>query len=387
MKTKAGSPEPIRVCLVVASLDMLGGQSIQAARLLDGLAEERGVVAELLPINPRLPRGLRWAQRIKYVRTLVTELVYLATLLLKMPRYDVAHVFAASYLSFLIAPAPAVLIAKLFGKRVLLNYHSGEAEDHLRRWPRTAMPILRMADRVVVPSKYLVGVFARFGVEAEAIPNAVDLRRFTFRERRPLRPVLFSNRNLESHYNVAGVLRAFAIVERRVPEARLIVAGDGGEGPALRAMARELGLKQVEFVGAVRPDEMPALYNRADIFVNASLVDNMPLSILEAFACGLPVVTSCAGGIPLMVEDGRTGVLTPLNDHEAAAAAVMRLLAEQGLADRIIGAARDEGRRHTLSASMPLWRAIYQQLSRNRNGVKGYESSLGEKNRESGTSA
>jgi glycosyltransferase involved in cell wall biosynthesis len=199
--------------------------------------------------------------------------------------------------------------------------------------------------------------------------------------------VLFSNRNLESHYNVAGVLRAFAIVERRVPEARLIVAGDGGEGPALRAMARELGLKQVEFVGAVRPDEMPALYNRADIFVNASLVDNMPLSILEAFACGLPVVTSCAGGIPLMVEDGRTGVLTPLNDHEAAAAAVMRLLAEQGLADRIIGAARDEGRRHTLSASMPLWRAIYQQLSRNRNGVKGYESSLGEKNRESGTSA
>jgi len=142
----------IRVCVVVASIDILGGQAVQALRLLDGLSREREIEAELLPINPRLPRPLRWMQRIKYVRTVVTSILYIANLLLKLPRFDVVHVFSASYLSFLIAPAPAILIAKLYGKCVLLNYHSGEAEDHLRRWPRTSRPLIRLADSLVVPS-------------------------------------------------------------------------------------------------------------------------------------------------------------------------------------------------------------------------------------------
>src|SRR5262249_16317935 len=158
---------------------------------------------------------------------------------------------------FLVAPTPAVLIAKFYGKPVLLNYHSGEAEDHLRRWPRTTIPIFRLADCVIVPSRYLVEVFARFGVHAEAISHTVDLGRFTFRDRRPLRPILLSNRNLESHYNVGCTLRAFALIEQRAPFARLIVAGDGGQRTQLRALAAELGLRRVEFTGPVPPDQMP----------------------------------------------------------------------------------------------------------------------------------
>src|SRR5262249_33474871 len=162
----------------------------------------------------------------------------------RLPRYDVAHIFAASYFSFLLAPAPAVLIAKLFGKGVLLNYHSGEAEDHLRRWPLSTKLIFRLVDRVIVPSRYLVQVFARFGIEAEAVSNTAPLEHFSFRERHPLRPALLSNRSLESHYNVGAVLRAYALIERRVPEARLIVAGDGSERGRLQSLAKELGLKR-----------------------------------------------------------------------------------------------------------------------------------------------
>lgn len=360
---------PIRVCLVVVSLDILGGHSIQASRLLAGLAEEQGIVAEMLPINPRLPKGFRWLQQIKYVRTVVTELLYLAMLFVRLPRYDVVHVFAASYFSFLLAPAPAVLIAKLFGKRVLLNYHSGEAEDHLRRWPRTTMPILRLADRVIVPSGYLVDVFARFGVQTEAIANTVDLERFTFRERQPLQPVLLSNRNLESHYNVAGVLRAFALIQRQIPEARLVVAGNGSENARLRALANELKLEQVEFVGSVSPAEMPALYDRADVFVNASLIDNLPLSLLEAFACGLAVVTSNAGGIPYIVANRSTGIVTALDDHEAIANAVLELFGNQELAAQLITAARAESQRYTWAAVRPAWCAIYRELAGGNRGM------------------
>jgi hypothetical protein len=97
------------------------------------------------------------------VRTLVTSIAYVLSLLLRVYKYDVLHVFSASYFSFVLAPTPAILIGKLYRRKVLLNYHSGEAEDHLRRWRRTAIPTIRMVDSVVVPSEYLVRVFASYG--------------------------------------------------------------------------------------------------------------------------------------------------------------------------------------------------------------------------------
>lgn len=352
----------IRVCIVVASIDILGGQAIQALRLIEGLSGEPGVEAELLPINPRLPRPLRWLQRIKYVRTLVTSIAYVASLLVRLPRFDVVHVFSASYFSFLLAPTPAILIAKLYGKPVLLNYHSGEAEDHLRRWPRTALPIIRLVDRVVVPSDYLVEVFARYGLEAESVRNTVDLARFRFRERQPLRPVLLSNRNLESHYNVECTLRAFALIQRRLPEARLIIAGDGREGHRLRELARSLALNNVDFVGTVAPESMPSLYDHADVFVNASDVDNQPLSIIEAFASGLPVVTTDAGGIPFMVTDGETGFMVSRCDHEAMADRVIRLLNDRELACEIAIRAHEQCVSYSWAAVRDEWLRLYREL-------------------------
>src|SRR5215468_10359612 len=351
MKVEKRRSKPIRALIVAAPPDWPGGQAVQAARLLEGLAREPGVEAELLPIHPRLPGPLQLLHEIKYVRTAVYTIAYFTLLFLRLPRFDVAHVFAASYFSFVITPAPAVLIAKLYGKPVLLNYHSGEAEDHLRHWPRSTKLIFRLVDRVIVPSRYLVGVFARFGIGAEAVSNTAPLEHFTFRERHPLRPALLSNRSLESHYNVGATLRAFALIERRVPEARLIVAGDGSERARLQSLAAELGLRGVEFVGAVAPDRMPELYDRADIFVNASLIDNMPLSLIEAFACGLAVVSSNARGIPYVVTEGETGLLVPCGDHSALAASVIRLLDDQNLAAELIRLARAECRRYTWVAT------------------------------------
>jgi len=374
MKAEKQRSKPIRVLVVATPPDWPGGQGVQAARLLEGLKREPGVEAALLPIRPRLPGALQLLHKVKYVRTVVNTTVYFALLLLRLPRFDVAHVFAASYFSFVIAPAPAVLIAKLYGKHVLLNYHSGEAEDHLRRWPRSTKLIFRLADRLVVPSRYLVGVFARFGIEAEAVSNTVPLERFTFRERRPLRPTLLSNRNLESHYNVADTLRAFALVERRVPGARLIVAGDGRERARLRSLATELGLKRVEFIGAAPPDRMPELYDRADIFVNSSLVDNMPLSLIEAFACGLAVVSSDAGGIPSLVAGGETGLLSPCGDYEALAANVIRLLEDRRLAARLISRARAACQQYTWEAARGSWLRIYMELAQTAPGPESERS-------------
>jgi peptidoglycan/LPS O-acetylase OafA/YrhL/glycosyltransferase involved in cell wall biosynthesis len=364
------SPKPLRVCVIAPSLDLYGGQSIQAARLIEGLNLEPGIEAELLPINPRLPGLLRRLQCVKYVRTVVTEIAYLFLLLTKLWRFDVIHVFSASYFSFVLAPTPAVLIAKLFGKPIALNYHSGEAEDHLHRWKRSVAPIFRLADRIVAPSDFLVDIFARFGIKAEAISNTVDLDRFTFRERRPLCPVLLSNRNLETLYNVGDILRAFRMIEEQIPEAKLIVAGDGNQREVLKSLAVELGLKQVEFLGAVAPARMPAVYNSADVFINASLIDNMPLSIIEAFACGLSVVSAGTGGIPHIVADGRNGLLVTPGDYRALAQTVVSLLENQEKAAAIIALARNDSQQYTWEAVRAKWSRLYSELANTESRLK-----------------
>ena len=201
------------------------------------------------PVNPRLPGVLGHLQAIKYVRTVLTTLVYWMQLLFRAPRYDILHVFSASYYSYMLSAMPAILLGKLYGRKVILNYRSGEAEDHLQNW-RTALPTIRLADVVVVPSGYLVDVFARFGVKARAISNIVELDRFNFRERKPLRPVFLTSRLLEPLYNVGCVLRAFGLIQKRVPEATLTVAGEGWMRNELEQLSRELGCK-VEFIGGV----------------------------------------------------------------------------------------------------------------------------------------
>src|SRR5258705_9282567 len=212
----------LRILIVAPSFDLLGGQAVPASRLFERLANEPALKVGFLPINPRLPVPLHKLQSIKYVRTLVTSIAYCISLLARVRQYDVIHVFSASYFSFLLAPTPAILVAKLFNKKIVLNYHSGEAEDHLRRWRRSAIPTIRLADALIVPSAYLVRVFAQVGLGARPIYNLIETDRFRSRERRPLRAVFLSNRNFEKHYGVDRVLRAFAIIQKRIPEAELI---------------------------------------------------------------------------------------------------------------------------------------------------------------------
>lgn len=362
IKDEATGANSLRVLIVAPSLDIIGGQAVQASRLFTRLSKETSISVSFLPHNPRLPAPFSKLQSIKYIRTVVTSLLYIALLFARVRKYDVIHIFSASYLSFLLAPTPAILIAKLYGRRVVLNYRSGEAADHLQRWSRTALPIIRLADRIAVPSGYLVDVFRQFNLAACPVFNFVDTERFRFRKREPLKPIFLSNRNLEPMYNVACVLRAFAVIQQRFPEARLTIAGDGSERAELENLSQELNLRGAQFVGRIAPEHMQDLYTAADIYLNSSNIDNMPGSILEAFASGLPVVTTNAGGIPYIVTDEHTGLLVPCDDPEALAEQAIRLLENQQFASKIIMRAHEECRKYNWDAVKNEWLNLYHSM-------------------------
>ena len=347
----------MRVAVVAASLDILGGQGVQAQTLVRSLRED-GVDAALIPVNPRFPVGARWVRRIPYARTVVNQLLYVPGLS-RLATYDVVHVFSASYASFLLSPVPAMLAARLFNKRVILHYHSGEAEDHLANWGSLVHPWLKLADEIVVPSAYLRDVFAKFGYRARVIPNVVDLGVFDYRERRPLRARLLSTRNLEPYYRVDVIIEAFAQFQAKCPEATLTVAGYGSEEPRLRAMAAQLTNGGVRFLGKVTPAWMPKLYADSDIYLNASEVDNQPVSILEAFASGLPVISTPTGDIPSMVRHGETGLIVPPEAPHAMARAIADTLDRPERALQMAEQAHNELERFTWKAVRDEWQAVY----------------------------
>ncbi|HKO62555.1 MAG TPA: heparinase II/III family protein [Pyrinomonadaceae bacterium] len=359
-----------RVLIVAPSIDILGGQAIQADRLISRLRKQEIFEIGFLPINPRLPGPLRPLQGIKYLRTIVTSLLYVATLLAQVRRFDVIHVFAASYFSFVLAPTPAILIGKLFKKRVLLNYHSGEAADHLRRWP-SAIRTIRLADQVVVPSEYLVRVFADFGLTAEAINNLIELENFKFREREHLRPRFLTNRNLETHYGVDCVLRAFAKIQEAHPDAALTVAGAGSQLASLRILANDLGLRNTVFTGRVEPENIFMQYDAADVYLNGSRVDNQPLSILEAFASGIPVVTTNAGGITDMVTDLVSGYVVQIDDYESMAAKALAVIQKPEDTRQVTRRALDECQKYTWQAVGNQWDVLYRSMAEREEPLGG----------------
>ena len=359
--TEVFPPARLAVAIVAPSLSILGGQAVQARRLLDRWTADPEIAAFLVPINPEAPAWLRPLARIKYVRTLITQLSYLPTLARELRRADVVHVFSASYWSFLLAPLPAVIVARLLGRPVLINYRSGEAPDHLRR-SAIARTTLRSVDRNVVPSRFLQQVFAEHAIPAQIIPNIIDRERFRFRLRDPLQPRLLSTRNLEPLYDVACTLRAFQTVQRRYPAATLTLVGTGSEDAALRGLVAELGLSGVTFTGRVAPEDIWEYDAAADIYIQTPAIDNMPSSILEAFASGLPVVSTDAGGVPAMLTSDTHGLLAPVGDAERIAEQVLRLLADQTLARRLALAAYDTTAALVWERVRDRWVAVYREL-------------------------
>lgn len=352
-----GVSMPLRIALVAAGLEVPGGHGIQARTLIQELRKD-GYDVTFICINPRFPAALRWVRRCPYVRTLLNEGLYLPSLR-RLRDADVVHIFSASYCSFLLAPLPAILAAKALRKRIVLHYHSGEAEDHLGRWGILVHPWLRLVHDIVVPSEYLGRIFVRHGYRVRVIPNVIDTSHFRYRDRAPLRPRLLSTRNLEWYYRVDITLEAFALVRTWYPEATLTVAGYGSQEAELRRLAGSLGASGIRFVGPVEPQAMPRLYEEADIFVNSSVVDNQPVSVLEAFAAGLPVVSTPTGGIAAIVRDGETGLVVPPADPTATANATATLLAAPDRALCMARRARQEVEQYTWLRVREAWAEVY----------------------------
>ena len=348
----------IRVLLIGPSMRILGGQAVQIRQVMKHVGARPEVDIRFQWVNAPLPAPLR---DIRGLRTLVAWLAYVPILFARAWRYDILHVFTAAYWGYNIWVLPALFAAKLFGKKFLLHYHDGQARDHLTNW-KSALPTIRMADTLISPSRFLVDVFAEFGVTCRAVYNVIDMDAYVYRRRSALRPHMLHNRILEPLYNVECALRTFQRVQGAFPEAQLTIAHDGPSWPSLEAYARDLGIRNYRFIGRVPHEDIAQLYDAADIYLTTPNIDNMPVSLLECSASGLPIVATHVGGIPYIVTDEKTALLVPINDDQAAADACLRLLRDPALVERLTANAYEAVKQYTGPAVAVQWVQVYRGL-------------------------
>ncbi|MBL8445227.1 MAG: glycosyltransferase family 4 protein [Zoogloeaceae bacterium] len=342
----------------------MANQCEQLARLL----RTEGVAVEVVRNNPDYRP--QWVGRVPVLRAFARLLPYLFALWREAGRAEVMHVLANSGWAWHLFAAPVVWIGQLRGCPVIINYRGGHADTFFSRAPAHVFRALRRASARVTPSSFLQRVFAQYGLDAEVVPNIIDLSRF---KPAPLRefgqaPHLIVTRNLEPIYDIATAIKAFAEVRKVFGQARMTVAGTGPELERLVALGESLSLASaLSFSGRIDNADIPALYASADCMLNPSTVDNMPISILEALASGVPVVSTDAGGIPDMVEHGVSALLVPIGKPDEMARETIRILSDRSLAETQRAAGLAEVARYAWPRVREQWFAVYRRVAAGRS--------------------
>ncbi len=335
-----------------------GGMANQT-RQLSKLLAAAGASVTLVRVNAAYRP--QWVAHLPILRALFRLVPYLCELWQAAGRCEIFHVMSNSGWSWHLFAAPAVWFGRLRGAAVVINYRGGEADEFLRRSSRLVRFTMRRANALIVPSGFLKTVFARYRIASEIVPNIVDLDRFSPNtERQHSAPHLVVARNLESLYDNETAIRAFSIFKQTFPESNLTIAGSGPEEKNLRLLVAQLDLgRHVRFSGRLEPEEMAALYREADLMLNPSLADNMPNSLLEAWASGLPVVSTNVGGIPYMTTDGLNVSLVPPGEPADMAQACIQLMVNEDLRRERCRAGLLEAQRYTWKNVQPVLLDVY----------------------------
>ena len=289
------------------------------------------------------------------------------TLLWRGRKFEIQCLEVYSGASFVVADV-ASWLGVLLGQRIVMVLHGGGLPDFMRRYPSWARRVLKRAHQIVTPSKFLARAAEAHGFKVRVIPNVIDFDDYPFRIRRDVKPRLFWMRSFDHAWNPAMAVRVLAALKQHVPDATLVMAGkDKGLEAETRTLSAKLGvMDSVRFAGFLDHAGKSREGLDADIFINTNHIDNMPVAIVEAWAMGLPVVATAVGGVPDLIEEGRTGILVGADDVDAMVQAVRRLLSDPELAERLSLSGRKRAEESSWGRVRQQWEQVFAGVLGNR---------------------
>ncbi|MBP6822090.1 MAG: glycosyltransferase family 4 protein [Acidobacteria bacterium] len=357
-----------RLLMVSSFLSHKDGSHSVAQDLADRLRPEAEAIFCVSSQRSALLRGLDMA----------------TTTLLHSNDYDVAIVGLYSGRAFLWGEAVSWLLEKL-GKPFVISMHGGALPEFAKLHPNRVAKTLSKAAAVTAPSSYLAELMQPYRKDILLLPNPIEISRYEFRLREQAQPKLIWLRSFHQIYNPQLTVKAAALLRDEFPDLHLTMIGpDKGDGSRQQTeqLAKELqsvsslrvskGLSleaqalayaqatdtDILITGGIANSEVPTWLNRGDIFINTTNVDNTPVSVIEAMACGLPIVSTNVGGLPYLLTDGEDALLVPPDNAEAMATAARRILTEAGLAERLSRNARRKAESFDWANVLPMWRNL-----------------------------
>jgi glycosyltransferase involved in cell wall biosynthesis len=283
------------------------------------------------------------------------------TLYRKRADFDLAVVDVFSGKAFFLAEAAVCLLNRL-RKPFIAVLHGGNLPEFSAQWPGRVRRLLSSAKAVTTPSNYLKEQMREFASRIECLPNPIQVADHDFRLRRSPGTGLIWLRAFHEIYNPLLAVKALLDLLPNQPQARLTMVGlDKRDGSLERTQAfiRHHGLGQrVNILGPIEKKAVPAALQNADIFLNTSRIDNTPVSVLEAMANGLCVVSTNVGGMPFMLDNEKDSLLVGPDQSKEMAQAVNRLLAEPLLAERISRNARAKAEKWDWAQILPRWQSL-----------------------------
>lgn len=218
----------------------------------------------------------------------------------------------------------------------------GDLPKRLKNSPKLSKQLFANAKVNVAPSAYLMHYFKKAGfTNLRYIPNTIEIKNYPYKERRALEPKLLWVRAFAEIYNPMLALKLLEALLKKYPKAKLSMVGPFKDQSIVtcKAYAEEKQLP-VNFTGGMPKAKWLAYAKDFDVFINTTNVDNTPVSVMEAMALGLPVVSTNVGGIPFLLEDNKDAILVPPKDTKAFTDAIKKLLENQDLAHSISKQAR-----------------------------------------------
>jgi glycosyltransferase involved in cell wall biosynthesis len=229
-------------------------------------------------------------------------------------------------------------LARIFQKKYIPVLHGGNLPNRLDNSSFFSKLIFKNAYKNIAPSGYLKHEFEKRGFETTYIPNILEIKKYPFKERKNLRPRLLYVRAFAGHYNPALAVEVLHRLKKDYPAAVLCMVGPEKDDSinVVRESIKKYALEDsVILTGALSKEKWIELSRDYDIFINTTNVDNTPVSVMEAMALGLPVVSTNVGGIPFLVEDGKEGILVNPGDAVAFTEAIKKLLSNPDLASQL----------------------------------------------------
>lgn len=218
-----------------------------------------------------------------------------------------------------------------------INYipilHGGDLPNRLKNNPKLAEAVFKNAYQNVAPSNYLKSVFEKHEFQNVIyIPNTIEIEKYNFKLREKAEPKLLWVRAFAFIYNPTMAIKVLNKLKEKYPNASLTMVGPDKDGSmkTTKKLAEELNVA-INFTGKLSKEDWWKLSQDYDIFINTTHFDNTPVSVMEAMALGLPVVSTNVGGIPYLVENENTALLVNDNDVEMMVSQIERLLQDEVL--------------------------------------------------------